>query len=957
MAHKLFISLCCIFGVVNGCVYAQVNVIRLDGVWRFRLDTSNTGEYDAWYTSQLDEQIHLPGSTDENKFGTPASSHDLSRLTRIRKFYGPAWYQKEVDIPEGWAGKHIELMLERVMWESKVWVDDHLAGMQESICTPHRYNLSPFMKPGRHRITIRIDNRYKYNIGVATSGRMGSPMWTMAVTDESQTTWNGVIGKMQLRMTDPIWIERFDAYTDIQRMEARVVVIVKQLGNVSIAGELTVDATGNDRSIRPVTTKFRTKGASDPVLDGHDAVMLSQVSGPFYSTASETLVELKLPLDDNAKKWDEFSPYLYTLRVNLAAQHHGDTFKDEKSDVIGIRQFTAAKKQFQLNGRTVFLRGNQDNCVHPLTGYPPIDKKQWITFLEKYKNYGLNHVRFHSWCPPEEAFSAADELGLILQIEAPMWDGYGYVGRYPDRAAFIRYEAERILDEYGNHPSFCMFSIGNELGDGTELYLQYLVEVLRDRDNRHLYTCASAPASNLRNDDYLVGANGITGDWACSISATCFRGLKKWKGQNNGDVRTEIETMNKPLIAHEIGQHTSFPDFYSWFNAHKYTGPLKAYYIDTFKTQFEKLHTPTLGPLFASASGALQLLLYKAEIEVMLRTPNLSGFHLNGISDYPGEGVALIGVLDAMMDNKGIASPETFREFCSETVPLARINKQMIAGGDMFEANVEVRHHGASDLKRSTWLWKIADESGKAIRQGTFAVQDIPTGTLSALGNIKSDLPSFETAQELTLTVWMDQGKAKNSWHFWVFDKESNSNDIPKPGIVIADRWNEKVKSALRKGVKVLLLPSKQYVAAPVDAEFFTVFWSKGATSKDMGAMGVYCDSSHPSLARFPTRSHADWQWYDLMTGSYSLNINRLPFAFQPIVHLIDFFKTNDRLSMLMEASVGKGQLVVCTLNLGSKGNRSLPQQQMLNSLVNYMASENFRPPGKLSFKQLDDVL
>jgi hypothetical protein len=957
MVHKLFITLSCIFGLMNACAYAQENVVSLDGVWRFRLDTSNTGEFDSWFNRHLDENIHLPGSTDENNFGTPASKHELTRLTRLWTFYGPAWYQKEVDIRDSWAGKHIELMLERVMWESKVWVDDHFAGMQESICTPHRYNLSLWMKPGRHRITIRIDNRYKYNIGVATSGRMGSPMWTMAVTDESQTTWNGVIGKMQLRITDPVWIERFEAFPDIQRMEARVVAVVRQLGNASIPGEMTVSATGDDRSVKPVSKNFRTKGINDPVLDGHDAVMLSQVSGTFYASASETRVELILPLGNDAKKWDEFSPHLYTITVNLAAQHDGKTFRDEKSATIGMRQFATEKKEFRLNGRTVFLRGNQDNCVHPLTGYPIMNKMQWLAFLQKYKDYGLNHVRFHSWCPPEEAFSAADDLGLILQVEAPMWDGYGYVGKYPDRATFIRYEAERILDEYGNHPSFCMFSIGNELGDGTEFYLQYLVQVLRDRDNRHLYTCASAPASSLRNDDYLVGANGITGDWACSISATCFRGLKKWKGQNYGDVRTEIETMNKPLIAHEIGQHTSFPDFYSWFNAKKYSGPLKAYYIDTFKTKFEKLHAPTLGPSFARASGALQLLLYKAEIEIMLRTPNLAGFHLNGISDYPGEGVALIGMLDAMMDNKGIASPETFREFCSETVPLARINRQMMVTGEMFEANVEVRHHGATDLKRSNWHWKIADQLGKSICEGTFAIKDIPTGTLTALGNIKTDLPSFDTARELTLTVWMDQSNAKNSWRFWVFTKESNTDEVAKSGIVIADQWNEKVKSALRKGAKVLLLPSKESVTDPVDAEFFTVFWSKSATSKSMGAMGLYLDSSHPSLSRFPTRSHADWQWYDLMTGSYSLNINRLPFGFQPIVHLIDFFKTNDRLAMVMEASVGKGQLVVCTLNLGTNSNRSPAQQQMLNSLMNYLSSKDFHPPGTLSFKQLDDVL
>ncbi|MBL7697180.1 MAG: hypothetical protein JNK79_03450 [Chitinophagaceae bacterium] len=756
-------------------------------------------------------------------------------------------------------------------------------------------------------------------------------------------------------MTDPVWIERFEAYPDVEHMQARVVAVIRQLGGTSASGELTVDASGNDRSVRPVTKSFRTKGKDDPVLEGHDAVRLSQVSGSFYTSAAETRVEIILPFGSDAKKWDEFNPLLYTIRINLSARQDGKQCHDEITGTIGMRAFTTEGKQFRLNGRTVFLRGNQDNCIHPLTGYPPMEEKQWISFLQKYKDYGLNHVRFHSWCPPAEAFNAADQLGLILQVEAPMWDGYGNVGRLPDRAAFIRFESERILDEYGNHPSFCMFSLGNELGPGTEYYLQYMVEVLRQRDNRHLYTCASAPASSLRNDDYLVGANGVTGDWACSISATCFRGLKQWNGRNNGDVRNEIETMNKPLIAHEIGQFTSFPDFYSWFKKEKYTGPLKAFYIDTFRRQFEKYHPASFGPLFAAASGAQQLLLYKAEIEIMLRTPNLAGFHLNGISDYPGEGVALIGMLDALMDNKEIASPEVFRQFCSQTVPLARLTKQMLVTGEMFEAKAEVRHHGAEDLKNSQWRWTITDNNKKIIREGSLGQHDVVTGTLFSLGNIKTDLPVFKTSKELTLSVLMENSEIKNSWNFWVYDKTNIVTDAI-PGIIIAHEWTEDVKNLLSNGAKVLLMPSKKFIAEPADAEFFTVFWSKAAASKNMGALGVYCDPRHPSLSNFPTKSHADWQWYQLMTNSYAVNINQLPLAYQPIVHLIDFFKTNNRMAMVMEAAVGKGKLLVCTLNLGSGEARSLSQQQMLKSLILYVRSKNFRPQGALTIGQLDKI-
>ena len=674
-----------------------------------------------------------------------------------------------------------------------------------------------------------------------------------------------------------------------------------------------------------------------------------QASGLFYNRSAETRVEIILPFGEGAKLWDEFSPSLYELTVGLSAETNGETYHDEQSGSFGLREFIADGRHFRLNGRKVFLRGNQDNCIHPLTGYPPMDTKSWLVFLKKYQDYGLNHMRFHSWCPPEAAFDAADQLGMMLQIETPIWDGYGNVGRLPDRAAFIRFEAERILDDYGNHPSFCLFSVGNELASGTEHYLQYLVEVLRDRDNRHLYTCTSHPASTLRNDDYLVGANIL------EVPGSSLRDLPQWKGQNYGDFRDQTESLKRPIIAHEIGQYSSYPDYYSWFNKEKYSGHLKARYIDVFKETFEKKHPPERGPVFAKASGALQLLLYKAEIEFMLRTPTYSGFHLNGLSDYPGEGVALIGVLDALLDSKGIASPEEFRQFCSETVPLVRLPHRTWSSGEAFDAKAEVRHHGPEDLSGSHWRWKISDQEDKTLKDGSLGMHDVPTGELTALGTIQTDLPAFAEASELTLTLWMQGSHVVNSWRFWVFpamEPVEQDSDV-----LMAREWNNEVKAALQSGGKVLLTPSKESVAQATDAHFWTVFWGLGLFSDAIGSMGLFCDPGHPSLTQFPTRSHSDWQWYDLLTDSYALNINDLPFEFEPVVHMIDDFNTSDRLGLILETKVGNGRLLVCTLNLGKESDRTLSQKQMFKSLLDYVASDTFQPRHTLTAEQLDALL
>lgn len=109
----------------------------------------------------------------------------------------------------------------------------------------------------------------------------------------------------------------------------------------------------------------------------------------------------------------------------------------------------------------MFLRGTLECCIFPLTGYPPTTKEGWSKVFRSAKEWGLNHLRFHSWCPPKAAFEVADSLGFYLQVELPLWSLN--VGENPAMNQFLYDEAKRILSEYGNHPSFCFLSLGNEL--------------------------------------------------------------------------------------------------------------------------------------------------------------------------------------------------------------------------------------------------------------------------------------------------------------------------------------------------------------------------------------------------------------------------------------------------------------------------------------------------------------
>ncbi|MCP4311335.1 MAG: hypothetical protein GY790_08740 [Bacteroidetes bacterium] len=942
----IYIIITLIISIITQNITAQYSM-DLSGTWSFQLDNEKAGERERWFEKELAESIRLPGSTDEQGFGVRAMEPQRTRLTREYRYVGPAWYQKIIEIPESWQGKHVELFLERAMWETKVWLDDHYIGTAESLVVPHRFDLSDYITPGSHRLTIRIDNRLKFNVGhnMSLKGKGWARMWAMSVTEESQTNWNGAIGQLAIRVSDPVRIERLEAYPDLAKKETRVVAYVRSHAG-AVSGEVTVSASCGDHRMGPVNVDFKTKANDELSQKDPLSPVLGDLSAEFYESRAVCKVELILPFGEGAKLWDEFSPDIYKLEASMTAVDEKEgSFSHERSETFGLREFVADGDRFLLNGRSVFLRGNQDNCIHPGTAYPPMDKQSWLDFLQKHKDYGLNCMRFHSWCPPEAAFDAADELGMFVHVEGPVWDGHGNIGYPADRAAFVRFEMDRIQKEYGNHPSFCMMAIGNEFNNHRELYLQYILEVLKYQDDRHLYTAACHPADTNRNDEFYVGAGGLNG-WA--------RGLTYMEGSTDWDYEHTIEGYTRPFISHEIGQYTSFPDFYSWFNEEKYSGPLKAEYIGLLKEKFEQNHPPERGPEFATASGAVQLLLYKTEIEAMLRTPSMAGFHLNGLMDYPGEGVALIGMLDAMGDSKGIATPEEFRQFCSVTVPLVRLPSQTYDAGDEFVVPVEVRHHGATDLYESEWSWRITDQEGKEIEEGRLCTYDVPTGKLTSLGSVRTKLPQFEQPAELTLQVWMENSQVKNQWPFWVYptiEKTETPSDV-----MVSGQWTPEVKKRLKSGGKVLLTPAKEDIQSPVDIRFGTVFWGRGLFPTQLRPLGIWCDPAQPALARFPTREYAGWQWQDLLTETFALTLNNLPFEYEPVVYIIDDFNESHRLGVLMEAQVGKGRLLISTMNLGKEGERSMAQEQMLNSLLNYTGGEEFNPSQSLSLKQVEGM-
>lgn len=890
----------------------RADVMSLAGRWEFQLDPEDKGTTGNWAMAALPDSVKLPGSTDENGKGNAPEEKRTDRLSRVHSYVGPAWYSKEVTVPKSWAGQHIVLFLERCHWVTSLWVDGKPFGSQNSLCVPHEYDVTNGLQPGKHRLTLRVDNSMKIDIGNMSH----------SITDHSQTNWNGIVGLIELRAQSPAWIESVAFYPDVATSTVKTRVTIGSRVEHAVQG----------------TVMFSAKP---------DVFAADLRPAEFEASPGEQTIEYRLPLRKDAKLWDEFSPARFQFMTTMLASDDGRTYTSTHTEMAGLRDFRAKGKRFEMNGRSLSLRGTLECCVFPRTGYPPMDIEAWRRVLHIAKDYGLNHMRFHSWCPPEAAFQAADELGVMFQVESPIWTTDGRTMQNPSRAAFYGAETDRIVDTYGNHASFCLMSMGNELlvrRKGDEPFLVQLVTHLQQKDPRHLYTCSTAPYGQERADDYFV---------THSMPKGMVRGQKRIgliDASTDFDWDDRLDETTRPVLSHEIGQYAMYPNFRE---IEKYTGVLRANNFAAFRDTLTSTGLGRQADDFVQASGQLIVRLYKDEIEAMLRSRNSAGFQLLDLHDFPGQGTSLVGILDAFWDSKGLIKPAEFRRFCAPAVPLLRMEKREWSTTETFKATVELSYFGPKDLPHCRAVWAVRDASGRELISGKMPVLDVPTGKVTRLGDIQVSLKSVDKAQKLTVAVKIDQMNASNTWDIWVFPSEPATSTT---GVFVSHVWDRQTKDALAQHKTVLLYPQVASLADCVQGRFCTVFWN-ARMFKQPETMGIFCDPNHPALAGFPTSFHSDWQWLDLIQHSTALVLDSTTASFRPIVQAVPDFNANRKLGYMFEASVGGGRLFVSGIDLDGDLAGRPAACQLRNSILSYVASSRFRPKMPLSAQQVDAIV
>lgn len=940
---------CIVFLVVPASLQAAV---PLNGTWRFALDRDDAGVKAEWFRRDLTDRIQLPGVLQAQGFGDEISiktpwvlslydrfwylRDDYKQYTTAdnlkvpflsqppRHYLGAAWYQRDLQIPQNWPSRRVALSLERPHWETTVWLDDRKIGSDRSLVAPHVYDLGA-ISAGQHRLTIRVDNRML----------MPYRPDAHSVSDSLAGSWNGIVGKLELTDSGRVWIDDAQVFPDLAQKSMRIKVRVGNVTGQSGSGTLTT-SWPNAASV-PIT------------WDEHGGT-----------------AEVVVPLRPDAKTWDEFHPNLLKLKLSLK----GAGVEEHKELSFGLRDFRAEGSQFVINGRPIIFRGSHSGGDFPLTGYPPTDVQSWKKLFEICQRWGLNHMRFHSWCPPEAAFAAADLLGFYLQPEPGMWNE---ISPGMPMEQMLYDETDRMIKAYGNHPSFILLSASNEPKGRWKESLGKWVEHYRQEDPRRLYANGTG-----HTERELPNPNDGTDYLAVQrIGPAMLRRESSWFG---GDYRNSLREVKIPVISHEVGQWVAYPEYDI---VRKFTGYMRPGNYEIFRESMAAHGLLGKDKEFAKASGRFQLACYKEEIEANLRTPGLGGFQLLDLHDYLGQGTALVGLLDAFWQPKSYVTAAEFRKFSAPTVPLARLHKRVFTADESFDVDVEVAHFGAEPIKNGKAVWKIVG-GGSVLAHGEWEASAIPIGKNIPLGRISLPLSNWPTPREYKLVVTVADAKFfgrldrkiksrpgvvrgvtyfENDWNFWLYPGTHSpeapaSRPTSSTDILLTHSWSE-AERRLAAGGKVLFVPraaALDWTSPPLDT--VPVFWNRFMGPAWGRMLGLLINKNAAemktqALAEFPTSSNFDWQWAQIIQNVRAVNLDHLPAKLEPTVWAIDDWNRNYKLGVIFECRVGNGRLLVSAVDVSQANDPNPVARQLRHSLLTYMNGKFFQPRVGVSPEQM----
>ena len=849
--------------------------------------------------------VTLPGTLDENSLGERdlggkkwhpgvdtsraifQAEHGIAtRLTRRVTYEGPAVFTRVTDWTPP-AGKRVFLECERSRRLFLRLNGQEISPAEEGcVSAPYVFEVTGLLT-GHDAWALTCDNSYP-----------GWPhdaiVFSSAATDETQTNWNGLLGYLRLRVEEREYLRALRVYPR---------------GNVmDVCAEVDADAPWED------TLRLHSEALAAP------AALVCR------GGAGVTQVWLRgLPLREDVRRWDLEEGNLYTMTAHLG--------EAERTETFGIRDFGRQDGRLTLNGRAVFLRSEANCAEFPETGHEPMTEEAWREVLLTYRSYGANTVRFHSHCPPEAAFTAADRLGMLMQPELSHWNPVDAFSS-AESQAYYRAELRRILRTLANHPSFVTLTLGNELQmkeDGAAFAASLLREA-REMDVTRLYATGSNNFYGEKGpdpaDDFYTASNL----GPLPLRATCS-GMTGWLNRCYPDMRTDYapavaraRETGHPVFSFEVGQYEVLPDFDELEDFRGMTEPVNYRII---RDKVEAAGLSGVWKKMVEATGELSLLCYRAEVEAALRTEGMSGISLLGLQDFPGQGTALVGMLNAHLQPKPFpfAQPERFRAFFRDALPLALLPRYTYESSESLCAAIRLANYGKCALSGEI-AWTLAGD-GVSLH-GALPEKSAPAGALTDLGEVCIPLDAVIRPTRLTLTLRMDG--AENAYPVWVYPPVQPACPA---GVHECRTLDDAALAVLASGGTVYLAPDSTPEALPssIQAQFSTDFWSVGTFPQQEGGMGQLIDASHPLFMSFPTESHTDWQWWPMANRRAFV----LPRPMQAIVTELDSYVYLRPMAQLLECRCHGGRLLMSSFGLHEL--QQYPEARALqNAVYAYLA-------------------
>ncbi|MFA5293664.1 MAG: sugar-binding domain-containing protein [Phycisphaerae bacterium] len=839
---------------------------------------------------------------------------------------GVGWYRKKVEIAEI-KNKLAVLHIGGVRLEAWLWVNGHYIGYHLGHSTPFEFSIEKYLKPNSaNEIIIAVSNLRNDRSGSAIRGYKGH--------------MGGIYRPICVRFSGEVRVE--DIFIQVHQNNLQL------HWDVELAGDVTKGGLSLAWAVHDRKTKQIIKEGCLPV------------SGQRVSWVSS---------GEHLHYWSDVKPNLYEAEIRIMKS---SKLLDVRKQVFGLRSIRRKNTTLYLNDNPVFLRGLTEHCYFPETCTPHTDVVKYRENIGRFKKLGFNWIRFHTWTPPEEYMQAADEMGMMIQVEAP-----------------VGYQAEEwidILKTCRKHPSVVIYCCGNE-----ELLDERKIETLFESAQLCKKLTPDAlfnPQEALRGIEYVWNENDIGDDVVKEPFEHNDKRLNRLKefsdvfGQyswgylsyraNQGDWRELTRRMviyERPCLSHEVGILGTFLDICL---EQQYKNTLIGTDLyEKVRNHLEREGVIDQAKVYYQNSCLWAKSLRKNTLENLRLCKYFAGYDYLGAIDYHWHRKGYTcGIMNEFYELKYGETPDEIKKYNGESALLIdHQNCRNLYFGKEFKINAYLSFFGQNQLTNETLNWSLRDIKGTLYADGAIDCCELTNGCVQQLGAISFKVPHLTMPGKLTLQLKLNGAyELENDWHFWCFPEPLSSKMIFSADSKIQAKYsntsvtfkalssNEKtwivsdidqtVVSHLCDGGNVVLLGTGPFPALPITSQIASAGRSIGNSATVV--------KKHPVLDVFPHDGFCDWQFFPMFEKGQAIVFNDLAIDFNPIIEVVSTYKRILKQAALFECKVGKGNLLVCSLNLKQDNPAAC---YLFFSLLNYSACDQIVPQTEVDPCQLKTLL